>query len=450
MFKTTPLAGALLAASFIPCPALADNGLDALRAEIREMRRVYEARLAELENRLKAAEGRPADTAPAESGPASAGAFNPEVSLILQGAYVSRKGGERPITGFLPAGGHSHGSARGFTLDHTELVLSADVDPLFRGQANFAIADEEVEVEEAWFQTLGLGRGLNVKAGRFLSGVGYQNEQHPHAWDFADNSLMYSVLFGEHLIQDGVQLKWLAPTETFLELGLEAGRGQAFPGSDNGGDLNGAGAWAAFAHLGGDMGVSHSWRAGLSFLRARPENRAGHLDDVAGAETETAFSGRSKAWLADFVWKWAPEGNARYRNFKFQAEWFRRSEDGTLGCADQDPANPGDSCDGDPADAYGSRQSGWYAQGVWQFMPAWRVGARYDRLDSGSVAFGALPFAATGHDPSRTSLMVDWSPSEFSRLRLQLARDKSMQGDADNQVSLQYIMSLGSHGAHRF
>lgn len=446
--RTRSLLACALAA--LPTLAWADPELDALRAEIRTMKQQYETRLAELEARLAAAESRPGIVQPVSDTSGNASTFNPETSLILQGDYVSRKGGERHITGFLPAGEHAHGTERGFSLDHTELVLSANVDPLFRGYANFALADEEVEVEEAWFQTLGLGRGVTLKGGRFLSGVGYQNERHPHAWDFADNSLMYSVLFGEHLRQDGVQLKWLAPTETFLELGLEAGRGNAFPGSDDGGDLNGAGAWAAFAHLGGDVGASHSWRAGLSFLRARPENRAGELDDTADVETETTFSGRSKAWLADFVWKWAPDGNARYRNLKFQAEWFRRSEDGVMSCADQDPLNPGDTCDGDPSDIYRTRQSGWYAQGVWQFMPAWRVGIRYDRLDGGSVSFGALPFATPGYNPSKYSLMVDWSPSEFSRLRLQLARDKSMQGDPDNQVTLQYIMSLGSHGAHKF
>jgi hypothetical protein len=46
--------------------------------------------------------------------------------------------------------------------------------------------------------------------------------------------------------------------------------------------------------------------------------------------------------------------------------------------------------------------------------------------------------------------MLDWSPSEFSRLRLQFARDTAMAGITDNQVTLQYIMSLGAHGAHKF
>jgi hypothetical protein len=55
-----------------------------------------------------------------------------------------------------------------------------------------------------------------------------------------------------------------------------------------------------------------------------------------------------------------------------------------------------------------------------------------------------------GHDPRRNTLMVDWSASEFSRLRLQLARDYARAGEPDNQILLQYIMSLGAHGAHRF
>ena len=46
--------------------------------------------------------------------------------------------------------------------------------------------------------------------------------------------------------------------------------------------------------------------------------------------------------------------------------------------------------------------------------------------------------------------MLDWSPTEFSRLRLQLAYDKSRIGVTDRQIILQYLHSLGAHGAHRF
>jgi len=46
--------------------------------------------------------------------------------------------------------------------------------------------------------------------------------------------------------------------------------------------------------------------------------------------------------------------------------------------------------------------------------------------------------------------MLDYSPSEFSRLRAQFAKDQSRQGLKDNQFFVQYIMSLGAHGAHSY
>jgi outer membrane receptor protein involved in Fe transport len=441
------LLAAALAAAF---PAHADAELDALRAELKEMRTHYEARIQALEARLAAAETQVASAPPAEpTPPAASASFNPDTSLILQGRYAHLDDiDERHITGFLPAG-HDHGAARGFSLDHTELVMSASVDPYFRGYFTLALLDEEVEVEEAWFQTTSLGHGLSIKGGRFLSGLGYQNPQHPHAWDFADNNLMYRVLFGEAYGNDGVQLKWVAPTELFMELGAEAGRGANFPGTDR--NENGAGSYAVFGHLGGDVGASSSWRAGVSYLHAKPRDRDGELADLNGVEAETLFSGTSKNWVADFVWKWAPDGNASERNFKFAAEYFRREESGELACDDLDPLDPS-LCSGGSTGDYTSTQSGFYAQGVYQFMPRWRTGYRYDRLDPGSVDFGTNSafLQATDYTPTRHSLMLDYSPSEFSRLRLQYSKDESMESVDENQWFVQYIHSLGAHGAHSF
>ena len=49
----------------------------------------------------------------------------------------------------------------------------------------------------------------------------------------------------------------------------------------------------------------------------------------------------------------------------------------------------------------------------------------------------------------RYSLMADWSNTEFSRLRLQYTRDESGL-ETSNQWGLQYILSIGAHGAHAF
>lgn len=444
MLRPVFLATALAAA----VPAHADAGLERLRAELNEMKSTYEARIQALEARLQAAETHAAATAPQARGPGASGEaaalagnrFNPELSLILQGGYAHRKDQPaRPISGFLSDGTPG---GRGFSIDHSELVLAANIDPYFHGYFNVALNDDSVEVEEAWFQTLALGAGLSVKGGRFRSGIGYQNALHPHAWDFATNSLMYQALFGEGYGNDGLQLRWVAPTDLFTELGAEIGRGANFPGTDR--NANGVGSYALYGHLGGDVGDSHSWRGGVSYLSTRAEARSGTLADFAGTDVATAFSGDSKTWLADFVWKWAPRGNSTIHNFKFAAEAFRREESGSLDCT-------GGMC-GASLGAYQATQYGGYAQGVYQFMPRWRAGYRYDLLDPGSRDFGLnnanLP--RSDYRPSRHSLMVDYSPSEFSRWRLQYTKDKATEGQDENQWYVQYIFSLGTHGAHSF
>jgi zinc/manganese transport system permease protein len=78
------------------------------------------------------------------------------------------------------------------------------------------------------------------------------------------------------------------------------------------------------------------------------------------------------------LWKRAPEGNPINRKVKFQAEYFWRNEDERL--AFNTAGLLGDPLVG----SYDSHQSGWYAQAVYQFMPRWRVGGRYDEINSGS------------------------------------------------------------------
>lgn len=427
--------------------------LQALREEIAALRNAYEARLQDLETRLKAAEAQAASasaaapamaSAPPMPAPSAAGAnaFNPAISLILSGGYTRTS--EDPsgwrITGLqLPQEAEIGPGERGFNLAESELGLSASIDPWLRGVANIALApDDGVEVEEAYIQTTALGEGFSLKAGRFLSNVGYLNPQHAHTWDFADAPLAYQAFFGGQHGDDGLQLTWLAPTDQFLELGLELGRGRGFPGGDN--SRNGIGMASFSAHTGGDIGESHSWRAGLSVLNAQADGLGLVGDGVDGSPLAAAFRGHTRVWVADGVWKWAPDGNATRTNFKLQGEYLQSRRSGEL------------APDGADTAGYASTQSGWYLQGVWQFMPRWRLGVRSEQLDSGTPDYGANAglYALTGYTPRKTSLMLDFNPSEFSRVRLQLAQDRSRQGATDHQLMLQYQTSLGAHGAHSF
>jgi hypothetical protein len=386
----------------------------------------------------------------------AAGEFNPDISLILDGRYQSYDNeSEYELPGFM-LGGEAGRGGEGFVLGHNELVLSANIDDMYYGKMTTVIADHagetEVELEEAWIETLGLGGGTAVKAGRFFSGIGYLNSQHPHSWDFADAPLVYQGLFGGALRDDGLQLSWVAPTDTYLKLGLEATRGAQFPAGGSAND--GAGASAAFVKLGGDVGASHSWQLGLSRWQAEVEERASggghaHGDEVAHIH----YSGDSDVTGIDFVWKWAPNGNTTQQNLKLQAEYFVRNEEGEVEFH-HDTEEGSAALDGE--------QSGWYAQAVYQFMPRWRVGLRYDQLEADNklsdyalTGIDAEEFAhetgldTEGHDPSRSTVMLDYSRSEYSRIRLQVAQDESYE-DSDTIVTLQYVMSIGAHGAHQF
>ena len=463
----------LTLALVMPLGAFADTPSDlaALRQDMDTMRAAYEARLQALEQRLQRAEAAltapappvasaaPQGAAPSAAVPgpapatapavASAGgganAFNPSMSLILSGLYTrtSQDPAKYALTGFqLPRGAEIGPGTRGFSLAESELGFAASVDPWLRGAANISLKpDNSVSVEEAYVQTTSLGDGFALKAGRFFSGVGYLNPQHAHTWDFVDNPLAYQALLGTQYGDDGLQLTWLPPLDQYVELGLELGRGRSFPGSDTG--RNGAGMVTLTAHTGGDIGDSQSWRAGLSMLNAKANDQGLLATDATGSTVSDAFSGSTQVWIADAIWKWAPHGNATRTSFKLQGEYLRSTRTGSLVY---------DLGGADSMGAYRATQSGWYLQGVYQFMPYWRVGLRTERLDPGTPDYGlnAASFAADGYKPRKNTLMLDFNPSEFSRVRLQLAQDRSRQGITDNQLFLQYQMSLGAHGAHSF
>ncbi|MFO1405913.1 MAG: hypothetical protein U1F08_00130 [Steroidobacteraceae bacterium] len=483
MGKIAPHVSAVLAAAaLLPSVAAAatDADVESLRAEIARLKAEYAERITKLEAQVEqlqsnpdvgataavdqqvAAAG-PADASPPEeyaapaaepaaSGSGSATAFNPAISLILSGTYsdLSRNPEDYVIQGFIPASDETGPGSRSFSLGESELTIAASIDPYFMGNLTASITgDNEIELEEAWFRTTALPWGLNVKGGQFLSSIGYLNDIHSHNWDFTDLPLVYQAFFGGQMKVQGAQAKWIAPLDSvLLEFGTESGNGNYYPGTTL--TRNGLNGYNAYVHLGGDLGDSVAWRTGVSYVDLHATDRTFDEPSPAGGDSTSAFTGDSTTWIVDGELKWTPIGDTNGQYVKLQGEYMQRREDGRLSYL------YGDS---DLDGGYASDQSGWYVQGVYRFLPRWRVGARYDSLDSGNTKIGLVQDGTLAADdfplllpgsPTRTTLMVDWSPTEFSRLRAQYAWDDAGPGPTDDQFFLQYIYAMGAHGAHKF
>lgn len=451
MSRPTLFAVALAGAVMMTSPfayAASDADIEALRAELQTMKQAYERKIEQLEDRLaeveqdKAVQAAQVEPSAGSSIPATAtrsvgdNSFNPSIGVILNGHYGSYSENQSEISGFA-VGHEAERPDEGLRVDETEMNFSASVDDKFTANATIAFHEHEgemeIEIEEAYAQTTGLPAGLSAKAGRFFVPVGYLNELHAHTDDFADRPLPNRVFLNRHYSDDGVEVSWVLPTDFYSEIGAGGFRGRGFPAE--GGDGGDLGAWNAYARTGGDIGSETSWRLGVSTLQTNGIERTGNDDLVL-------FEGDSDLYAVDARLTWAPQGNNREQEVILQGEYFLRAEDGTYDDTDA----------GTGAVDYDENQSGWYAQAVYKFDPQWRVGARYSALSSDDVPAGLAGSALddSDHDPWTASGMVDWSNSEFSRVRFQYNYEELATDQEDSQFILQYVMSIGAHGAHPF
>ena len=330
---------------------------------------------------------------------------------------------------------------KGLQLGHSDLSASGPLGPWFKAQVNAVVATHdgklEREIEEAWVQTTRLPGGLQARAGRFASQVGYLNQQHPHADDFVERPLLYRGFLGGHWNDDGLRLNWTAPTPFYLMVGTEAFRGKRLV-EEAAEPARRLGATTFVVKTGADLSRSHSWQLGLSHIRNTREALV--EDHEEGAEEGAhehehahghgaAFSGRRTS-MVDFTWKWAPGGNNRDQQVRVGLELARISG---LGAAFA-------STDKHQARALSV---------VWRFRPEWEVGARWDRLrvrmaHDGEVHGGRL---------NEQALMLAWKPSHMQSLRLQVTQQRDaveFENPARRAWQLQYVLAFGAHGAHAF
>jgi hypothetical protein len=450
------------AAALIASPAHAQSADDiaSLRHDMDQLRQDYEARISDLEARLATAEAdaaaaraaadavasaqpapdtgvadnaapvtvdQYASSAPESAAPAGSNQniYNPGISVALNGFLTAARDdtGAETIAGFA-AGDEIGRPARGFSLGESEVSFAANIDPFLAGFLAFSLSNEdEIELEEGSIRTTALPGGVTLKVGRFLSGIGYLNERHAHDWSFSDAPLPYRAFLNTQVGDDGVQLRWIAPTDQYLEFGAEALRGEAYPAS--GGANDGIGTYAAFVRTGSDINVSSSYLAALSYL---------HSDAVDRDSNGDLFTGDTDVGIASLIYKWAPGGNPLVRNLTLAGEYFWGRDEGTFNGV-----------------ALNQSHTGWYVQGVYQFRPRWSGGLRIAGLDSddAGVAFIGTQLDDLGISPMEYTALLEFDTSEFGRLRLQYSRDEAGL-DPNDILTFQYTVIYGPHGAHRY
>ncbi len=472
---------ALLACALLPLwsTAQANPELDLLKAEIQAMKTQYESRLAELENRLKQAEAKSAPgqgAAPASDRLGQVGAgtrFNPQISVILDGVYYNdnKKGEAVEMLEHLDGinhghdhEGHAHGSLdRGFNLRETEIAFSATVDPYFDASLYLAVDSHGgVELEEAYFDTRALPAGLKVRGGKFLSGIGYQNSQHPHSWDFTDITLPYRTLLGEHGLMDtGLRLSWLPRTGSYYTLlGMELFQGNEQIFASAGPELPedvadtsfggladkkaGPRLATVYAKVAPDLGDDHGLQFGLWAAQARQHQEVHDHRDENPAAAVHALEGESRLWGADLVYKYDAPGAYGQGDFSLATEYLRANKDLAVAYHQSNAGLIGAERD--------FTQDGFYIQGTYGFAPRWQAGLRYDvtGLTNRVNRAGSI---SRMDESDRWTLALTHRLSEFSLVRFQASRaDLSVEGEKEqaNQFFIQYQHSLGAHGAHGF
>lgn len=379
--------------------------------------------------------------------------FNPAISIIPDVAYYNddRDGAAGELVsdadGFArhAAGdGHAHGAdlERGFNLREVEVTFSGAVDPYFDAWAILAIGDGEVEAEEVYVQTRALAPGLQLRAGKFYSGIGYLNAKHPHQWDFVDRPLPYSHLLGNGINEVGLQATWLPALPIYVLLGAELLQG----GNDAFARQLGTEEAEAFAEKAGPrlitgfvkvsppLGDSHTLQLGASVARSRL-----HQEFAEGEEGDEPIEGGGTLVGADVVYQYDSGKQWGVGDVTLQGEYFRRRQDLAL-------------VTGGAPQGRDRTQDGFYVQGTYGFAARWRAGLRFDTAGLSNemhTGAGLLDLESV----RRYTAALTFLPTEFSRLRVQYTRADSPVGgvrEKANQLWVQLQISLGAHGAHVF
>ena len=437
--RTWRSAPASLAVAFLIVGAPAASAQDtpqALRQEIDQLRRDFDAlkqqygdRLSALESKLAKAEGTAPTGAPPAAQPAgqpvaevpagAAGAGGPTGALPVYGSAVSGAKVFNPdmavIGDFLGAAGRNLVNPNpALEMHESEASFQAVVDPYARADFFISFGEEGVNLEEGFVTLTSLPGGLLTKVGKMRAAFGKVNSLHNHVLPWADRPLVtQNLVGGEDGIDDaGISVARLIPNPWLF---LEA-TGQVFRG-DSGDDLfhsSKRGDLSYVGHVRAYHDITEDSNIDFGFSASHGHNPAGIVDGTDVGRFTTQLYG------LDATYRWRPLSRSIYHSFVGRTEWIWSRRD---------------QFDGQ------QNGMGMYLSGDYQLARRWFAGARLDRSNRANDA----SLVDTGG-----SFLVTYWPSEFSQVRTQYRRTNYALGPSANELLFQFQFSIGAHGAHPF
>jgi len=391
---------------------VADAKIDAIKEQLEQQKHLTQ-QLTEQVELLKQKQNATAN----QSASFSQNAYLPDIALILNMSAVGRNvknsdyENNTTIPGFIEDGEMElpFNKNKGLNFNYAEIAMHSVVDPYFEAFAMFHLHPDAFEIGEAYVQTTSLPYAMRIRAGKFKSHFGRINSKHQHAWHFDSQPLIYKALFGPDSISDpGIQLQWMAPTDTYIMAGAEMMQGsneRSFGDSEKY-------LYIGYLKSSIDIGDTLSVLGGVSF--AHGNNTATKPTDIYGID----FTLRDQL--------------GAYSAFIWQSEFLQRNkEQNTLT----------------------QKQAGLYSEMVYQYNNNYTCGIRYDRItknDSDLSNYSGIDTA----NLDRYTVMAQYKPFPMSRLRLSYTYDRSkvVAGERKdiNEVMLSLNIAAGAHGAHDY
>ena len=388
--------------------------------------------------------------------------FNPALGFVIEtiGGYTQRRmrfvdgdgddaGGQ--VGTKLPAGFSS-------ALRTIELFAAADIDPFARAYVIAAGHAEGVnargseefgkaffEIEEAAIQTTSLPYNLSIRGGRFFADWGYLGRRHAHDLPQIDIPPTLALYMGQGNRTDGIELSWLAPTDTYLA--LTAGYGFHFGWVGEGPlsslrtqPIQGSTVFGS-ARTYKDLSDDHNVELGFSFLYT-PQSRVAEASELAFLAVDEEDPIDRRTFNVDFHYRWYPLGRGLRQSVSLHGEILYDYGQGRRSI-------------------FGNTKSrgawGGYVYAEYRFNKQWRPGFRFDwhQLPSEPALVTnpktGNPGSTVNTSGNRTTAVtyspyITYYPSEFHRLVLQYNHSRyGNTFDPQNQVLLQWQVVIGSH-----